>query len=109
MLRKCEEGTSSLLQDKLSAITSRLEAIEDNKECEARFLDAINKLDSVAEENLRLKGRVDHVKSLVLIATLTWYNFQEIDDLKTNQLDACEEDVAHLKVDVLQRDLEVDS
>ena len=48
-----------MLQEKLSALTSRLEAIEDNKECEARFLDAIDKLDVVAEENLRLKGRVD--------------------------------------------------
>lgn len=59
MLRKCEESTTSLLQEKLSALTYRLEVIEDNKECEARFLDAIDKLDEVAEENLRLKGRVD--------------------------------------------------
>ena len=59
MLHKCEEGTRSLLEENLSTLTSKLEAIEDNRECEARFRDAIEKLDIIAGENLNLKEGVD--------------------------------------------------
>ena len=48
-----------MLEENLSTLTSKLEAIEDNKECEARFRDAIEKLDIIAGENINLKGGVD--------------------------------------------------
>ena len=91
MLHKCEEGTRSLLEENLSALTSKLEAIEDNRECEARFRDAIEKLDKIAGENLNLKGRVD--KSLTLLDKAEVNFLQDIVILKTNQLEACEADV----------------
>ena len=88
MLHKCEEGTRSLLEENLSALTSKLEAVEDNRECEARFRDAIEKLDIIAGENLNLKGRIN--KSWILL-DIAEVNFsQDIVILKTNQLEACE-------------------
>ena len=88
MLHKCEEGTRSLLEENLSTLTSKLEAIEDNSECEARFRDAIEKLDIIAGENLNLKERVN--KSWILL-DIAEVNFsQDIVILKTNQLEACE-------------------
>ena len=97
MLHKCEEGTRSLLEENLSTLTSKLEAIEDNRECEARFRDAIEKLDIIAGENLNLKGGVD--KSWITYECIAWQSWAEVNFLqdivilKTNQLEACEADV----------------